>query len=389
MSEALATCPACGSGRLGPLLRQPEVPANSCIVLDSPQAARDFPRGELELTLCRECELIFNRRFDASLTEYSARYEETQAWSPTFRAFHAELADALIARYGLAGRTVVEIGCGKGEFLHLLAERAGVHGIGYDPSFRADRLAPPARGSVRAVTENFPHGPWPEGCALVCCKMTLEHVARPHALLAALRRALGTSSTGVFFMVPDAERIVRRAAFEDLYYEHCNYFTRHALLRLFERTGFAVAEATTVFDGQYLCVHARPGSPPLPALAVERLPPRLLEGLRPRILAARQQWITRIEAWAQAGQRIVLWGSGSKSLAFVTLTGCTERIEALVDINPQRQGSWQPGTALPIVSPAALAAVRPGVVIAMNAAYRDEIARALAELGWQGDLVTL
>ena len=64
-----------------------------------------------------------NGLYDASLQSYSPDYEETQAFSPRFTAFLENLADDQIARHALHGKQVVEIGCGKGEFLMLLCER--------------------------------------------------------------------------------------------------------------------------------------------------------------------------------------------------------------------------------------------------------------------------
>ena len=42
----------------------------------------------------------------------------------------------------------------------------------------------------------------------------------------------------VFFELPDTERVLTEAAFWDIYYEHCSYFTPGSLARLFRRTGF-------------------------------------------------------------------------------------------------------------------------------------------------------
>ena len=86
---------------------------------------------------------IANLAFNPALTEYSARYEETQGFSPTFNAFHRALAERLIARYDLHGKDIVEIGCGKGEFLMLLCELGGNRGVGFDPGCRSGSCSRP------------------------------------------------------------------------------------------------------------------------------------------------------------------------------------------------------------------------------------------------------
>ena len=93
---------------------------------DSREEALAFPRGDIELGVCTGCGFICNPAFDPKRTEYSGRYEETQAFSPTFNKFHLALATELVERFELQGKTVVEIGCGKGEFLPSSASWAAM-----------------------------------------------------------------------------------------------------------------------------------------------------------------------------------------------------------------------------------------------------------------------
>ncbi len=51
---------------------------------------------------------------------YSTKCEETQGFSPMFQSFHSKLAKDLIERYDLRNKSVLEIGCGKGEFISML-----------------------------------------------------------------------------------------------------------------------------------------------------------------------------------------------------------------------------------------------------------------------------
>jgi hypothetical protein len=77
----------------------------------------------------------------------------------------------------------------------------------------------------------------------------------------------------------------------------------------------------------------------------------------------------------------VIWGSGSKGVAFITGADPEGRIEAAVDINPHRQGRFMPGTGQPIIAPEALVDLQPATVIIMNPAYEAEIGERLAALG--------
>lgn len=374
-----ARCPVCLGGRTTLVLDLGEVPVSSCVQIDDRAAALAFPRGRLELAACADCGHLFNAAFAPERVEYSARYEETQSHSPTFRAFHAALAADLVERHRLRGRRVLEIGCGKGEFLDLLID-AGVGAcLGFDPGFDPAR-APRADGRVE-VRRTF-YGPEQAGLAadFFVCKMTLEHVHAPRALLDTLRRACaGRAGTGLFFLVPDAGRIVAEGAFEDVYYEHCGYFTRASLAGLFTRAGFTVTGLDSLYGGQYLGLHACPTgagvvATPAPApLDVAAFANRLRE----RVAG----WRGRVADWTAAGQSWAVWGGGSKAVAFLGALGRLATPVAVVDINPRRQGAWLPGLGLPVVAPAALTRMPPAHVVVMNALYREEVAATLAGLG--------
>ena len=247
------------------------VPTNSCILLSSPEEARAYPTGDIQLAFCADCGFISNVAFDPGLTEYSARYEETQGYSPTFNAFHRALAERLIERYDLHDKDVIEIGCGKGEFLMLLCELGGNRGIGFDPGVHVARIQGPAADRVQFIADFYSDKYADHRGDFVACKMTLEHIHPTGDFIGTLRRAIGDRvGTDVFFQIPESTRIVRDCAFEDIYYEHCSYFSPGSLARLFRRSGFEVVSLDTEYASQYLTIEARAAEmpvrqPPLPA----------------------------------------------------------------------------------------------------------------------------
>ena len=95
---------------------------------------------------------------------------------------------------------VVDIACGKGEFLLLLCESGRNNGVGYDPGYRADRHAPAPGENVRFVAD-FYTADTRENADFVCCKMTLEHIAPTADFVETVRRSVGD----------DAGRAVQRS----------------------------------------------------------------------------------------------------------------------------------------------------------------------------------
>lgn len=381
------TCQACGRSSMRIFHEVFDAPSNSCIQLDSPEEARAYPRGDIRLAFCDRCGFVSNVAFDKRLTEYSARYEETQGFSPTFNAFHRELAERLIERHDLHGKDVIEIGCGKGEFLALLCDLGGNRGVGFDPGYLEGREGEHRSGRIRFIKDLYSERYVEQRGDFICCKMTLEHIYAASDFVGTVRRSIQPGAQSVvFFQVPEVTRILRECAFEDIYYEHCSYFSPGSIARLFRRNGFEPVALTVEYGGQYLTIEARPAreghaSVSLAAEDDLRLLVELVESFPQRLAEKLDRWRSRLAEIRRRGQRVVLWGSGSKGVSFLTTLGVGDQVEYVVDINPHRQGHFMSGTGQPIVGPGFLASYRPDVVVVMNALYVDEIRGTLNGLG--------
>jgi len=383
-------CPNCEQAELKTFYEQRAVPVNSCILFKSSDEARSYPRGDIKLGLCPVCGFIGNIAFDPNLTEYSGRYEETQSYSATFNEFHKQLVEGLVERYSLQQKDILEIGCGKGEFLVLLCDLGGNRGVGFDPGFDNAREQAGVTSRIKFITDFFSEQYPGYSGDLVCCKMTLEHIARPKQFLQMIRNTVEWKPNSVvFFQVPEATRIFRSCALEDIYYEHCSYFSPGSLRYLFESTGFEVIHMGTEYGGQYLTVEARP----VQANEGGVRTPSDIEEMKCYIASFEQCAHKRTAKWLASlnkhkAQRIVLWGSGSKAVALLSLLDKDVSIENVVDINPHRQGSYMAGTGQQIVSPEYLQTCQPDLVMAMNPIYLQEIVRDLGKLGLTPAVVT-
>lgn len=386
-------CPACGAAAPEPFQVGEPVPVNSCLLLSDRSAAIGFPRGELALTLCPACGLIWNSRFDRQLTTYSQDYEETQGFSATFQSFIRELAADWTERYDLSGRTVVEIGCGKGEFLAELA-RAGIGaGIGVDPGVQPSRIEDDL--PITWIQGLFPQDLPQLRADAIVCRHTLEHIAPVREFLTSIRAAItNPERTVLLFEVPDVRRVLDEVAFWDVYYEHSCYFSAGSVARAFRAAGFDVLRIERAYSDQTLLVEARPAiGSPAGVLPIEEDPAELAAAAE-RFARGHQEmvehWRGRIQAVDDGGGRTVIWGGGSKGVAFLAALGSdARRVDAVVDINPFKQNQYMAGTGHRVLAPKELVPLEPALVIVMNAAYRTEIGNELADLGLAPRVETL
>lgn len=382
-------CPVCANSRLTSFLQRSQVPVHQNLVVANLDRARSVNRGELELTVCEDCGFVFNRAFDLSRLAYGEDYDNTQTCSAYFEAYLDGLVKDLVEHQGVRNCTIVEVGCGKGQFLRKLAgyPDASNTGFGFDPSYVGPDTALDGRLKFRRCYYDD------ETCTdiaadVVVCRHVIEHVPEPLALLRSVRAALAHSPKArVFFETPCVDWILRNRVIWDFFYEHCSLFTAVSLSLAFEQTGFAVERVEHIFGGQYLWLeaHVIDNSLPTAQMHPETTALALAYGKDEKIL--RQQWLDRLLTLKTRG-KVALWGAGAKGATFANLVDpdCV-LIDCVVDLNPNKQGRYIPGTGHPIVAPSELAKRGVSNAVLMNPNYREENLKLLAEADIELDLI--
>lgn len=382
---ATYVCPVCASSAISVFLQIPRAPVFCNQLCHSRAAAIAAPVAEIRLGFCTDCGHVHNVAFDPALLDYSPEYENCLHCSPRFQDYASDLAEQLRTRYSLQGKTIVEIGCGRGDFLKALCRAGSNRGFGFDPGYPEEPgKADPETGVVifRQAYSDAPAMPAPD---LVSCRQCLEHIASPKDFLRQLRAtSCRREGTAVFFEVPNALFIFRHGSIWDIIYEHCGYFCPSSLSRVFEAADFSVVEVAETFEGQFLTLHAVTGGVTDP----RHSPWRSLTGLQNDIQRfselfhrKTEDWRARLQTLSQCGQRVVVWGAGSKGNMFLNLLHPQEVIEYIVDINPRKQGKFVVGTGQEIVAPEFLRRYRPDVIVVMNPVYTREIDHLTQALG--------
>lgn len=385
-------CPNCATGTIEVFYRANGIPVHSCVMCADRTSAVAFPTRDLALGFCGRCGFVSNVLFDPSVQEYASGYEEQQSFSPRFRAFQTELIGRLVERYDLRGKDVIEIGCGKGDFLIELCQAGGNRGVGIDPACVPERMAGRGDGRVRFVPDYYSERYADLPCDFLCCRHTLEHIHSTNEFVGLMRRVVGDrSDLVVFFEVPAIERVLEEAAFWDIYYEHCSYFGLGSLARLFRANRFEVVELGIDFDDQYSLIVAHPADD----VTAARLPSEddlgrlaaAVGAFRDRVRVKIHDWRSRITRYRAEGKRLAIWGSGSKCVSFLSTLSAADDVDVVVDVNPYRQGKWLAGSGKQVTAPDTLRDSPPDVVIVMNPVYCHEIQRDLDTMGISAELM--
>jgi hypothetical protein len=381
-------CPICLKPANESIYQLDSIPVTSASVFSTAENAKAVPRGSLNLSVCYNCGLVFNKSFSSSLAEVGATYESSQAASAHFNAYARSLASEWVEKYNLCGKKVIEVGAARGEFLQELLRAGVAHATGFDP-LTSGQPAGECR-NLELIPRFFDQSTLDaEGDALVC-RHTLEHIPEVGAFLKLVASwAAKRPDRVVLFEVPASERIFSEFAFWDIYYEHCNYFTKRSLWTAFASAGFDVKTVRFSYNDQYLLLEATIGKQPFGAKALAPGDPSesIANFEKPTKQSIRhtRSLLSRLKADGP----VIFWQAASKTVGFLSAVGTDAGIQHAIDLNPHRHHNYLPGSGVKIIPPDAILDVNPLYIILMNPVYLNEVRSFLAASHSKARIITV
>lgn len=329
------------------LYAQDDFPVFQNRMYTSRDEARNCPRGNIRIVEDLASGLVRNDAFDPSVVDYDAAYQNEQANSEPFRD-HLHWACNLIADH-MGLHDLIEVGCGKGTFLEMLAAR-GASITGFDPAYE---------GTNPLIRRHYFGPDLGFGARGLILRHVLEHIPDPYSFLCRLRDANGGGGL-VYIEVPCLDWICDRRSWFDIFYEHVNYFRLSDFRRMFGAT----RALGRCFGQQYLYV--------IGDLATLR--PPAYDPADP--VAWPSDFGASLHGCADSSTDDVIWGGASKGVIYALLR---ERmgipVGAVIDINPGKQGLFLAGTGKCVSAPdEVLPDLAPSArIIVMNPNYLAEI----------------
>lgn len=362
------TCRLCHQQTNQPALTLHGMPRFNHRLLQEKEVGHDRP-VDLQLYSCDSCGFVsLKTELDGN---YYDDYVNAPSSSPSVQAFLREQAQQFVERFGLQGKTILEVGCGDGGFLAKLRDSGGLP-IGIEPSRSQRQLALDQGLNVfdGLLTEDRALDGTPFDA--FATRQVLEHIYDMHGFLAAIRAHLKPDGVGLV-EVPNLDTLLAQDRFFDFIPEHVNYFTMRTLRLVLETAGFKVLAVDTVQGGEAL------------RALVRNQPPPLLDGLLRRIEPLSVEITAFIEQRRANGERVAVWGAGGKGINILAAVKALRGIDLLVDGDPHKEGRYTPASHLRVHRPEALREHRIDAVIILAPAYRNEILRMLREKhGFQG-----
>ena len=341
-----------------PLVRYANMPRVAQFFPDA--STREADRGlDLIVWQCSGCGLV---QLDGDPVHYYKDVIRAAGLSPEMREFRQAQFGGFVQRFSLAGKKVIEIGCGRGEFLSVLRDAgAAASGLEHaEASVAACRAAglDVAQGFVEGPDHVIAGGPF-DGFAIL---NFLEHHPDPNATLRGIHRNLSADAVGLV-EVPNFDMMLRERQFAEFMSDHLLYFTTGTLTTTLNLNGFEVLDCSEQFHGYILSATVRKRAP-LDLSAFHNQQARLRDEIH--------AYINRF-----GPRRVAIWGAGHQALAIMSLLDLGGSIRYVVDSAPFKQGKFTPATHLPIVAPSALETDPVDAVVVIAAGYSDEVARII------------
>lgn len=333
-----------------------------------PKAAQFLPDADmvredagidLDVYQCAGCGLV---QISSEPVPYYREVVRAAAFSEEMKPFRREQFSTFVNKYALKGKKLIEIGCGRGEYLSLLQE-TGVQacGVEYAESSVQHCLQQGLnvqQGFIDSPDYALAQAPFDAFAVL----NFLEHWPEPNASLSGIARNLTEDAIGLV-EVPSFDMILSRNLFTEFISDHIFYFTRETLETLLRLNGFEVIECAEVWHGYILSAVVRKR--------------------RPSDVSAFDECRRRMQGEiadfvSQHGSRgVAIWGAGHQALASIALLGLAREIRYVVDSAPFKQNRFTPASHIPIVAPGHLKTDPVGAVIVMAASYSDEVAQII------------
>jgi 2-polyprenyl-3-methyl-5-hydroxy-6-metoxy-1,4-benzoquinol methylase len=340
-----------------------------------PKAAQYYPRKDefvedkgitLNVCQCSGCGLV---QLNAKPVDYYKEVITVATLSEKARLSRLNQMRELVRKFSLQGKTVLEVGSGKGEMLDVL-EEAGLKATGIEASLESVKIGQSAgRRMVNGYigdTQEVSGGPFDAFISL----NYLEHLPDPGTIIMNIYRNSAADTVGLV-TVPNLEYLLKTKCFYEFVADHLSYFTKKTLAHAFEGNGFDVLECYTINEDNDI------------AIVVKKKKVLDISGQFSGVDTLAKDLRNIVADYKTENKRVAVWGAGHRTLALLALSQ-VNNIAYIIDSAKSKQGKFTPVLHLNIVSPEHLKKERIDLVIVMvPGLYPGEVLKTLEmmELG--------
>ena len=379
-------------------------PSNSFLTTEALQAPEKW--YPLRVLTCTRCWLVQTEDYAHHLELFSADYAYFSSYSTTWLRHAEQYVSAMIQRFGLdRDCAVMEVGCNDGYLLQYVRAR-GIPCLGIEPTSGTAEAAR-AKG-IEVIQEffgaNLAAGLRADGrtADLVAANNVLAHVPDINDFVTGFSRLLKPAGVATFEF-PHLLQLVQGRQFDTIYHEHYSYLSLTSVLAIFERNGLSVFDVETlsthggslrVFaqrsDSGRHEVNERVAAMRNTEVEAGMTQQGFYEGFQTSADDVKNDFLGFVLDARKAGKTVVAYGAAAKGSTLMNYAGTRQDlIRFVVDRNPAKQGTFMPGSRIPIVDEPALVKTKADYVIVLPWNLKAEVIDQLRYVSsWGGRFVT-
>lgn len=343
-----------------PLLRYENMPSAAQYLPDAESLEMD--KGiTLEVYQCLGCGLV---QLSNEPVPYYKEVIRSSGISDEMKDFRKKQFANFVQKHLLKGKKVIEIGCGRGEYLSLM-QQCGVDAYGLEQSAESVRECVKnglevSKGFIQNTDDKLDNAPFDAFFML----NFLEHLPDPNSTLSGIHKNLIDDAVGLV-EVPNFDMILRKKLFSEFITDHLFYFTKDSLNTTLKLNGFEIIESEEIWHDYMISVIIKKR---------KKLDISHFYKHQAQIKNEIEEYIRRFK-----NKKVAIWGAGHQALAVISLIDLADKIKYVVDSAAFKQGKYTPATHIPIVPSDALDSDPVDAVIVMAASYSDEVTRIIRE----------
>ncbi|NQT22498.1 MAG: methyltransferase domain-containing protein [Candidatus Omnitrophica bacterium] len=296
--------------------------------------------------------------------------------------FRRKQFGSFVQKFSLKGKKVIEIGCGRGEYLSIM-QKFGVEVYGLEHSAASVRQCiknglKVSKGFIESSTDSLNDFPFDAFFIL----NFFEHLPDPNSTLRGIYNNLTDDAIGLV-EVPNFDMILRNKLFSEFIGDHLFYFTKETLSSTLRQNGFEIIECNEVWHEYIISAVVHPVKSSVVGMAkplFHRVKKRKKMDIS-HFYKYQTQLKNEIEEYIRRfkDKKVAIWGAGHQALAIISLMSLADKIKYVIDSAPFKQGKYTPATHIPILSPDILEQDPVDGIIVMAASYSDEVARTIRQ----------
>ena len=354
------------------LLSLPNMPASAQNIPAKDELDSDYSIS-LNMFQCPCCGLV---QLDVEPVNYYRQVIRAGGETSTMVNLRRQEYSDFVQQFNLEGKRIIEIGCGRGEFLkEWNGFPVEAYGIEYD-----QKLVDSANQSGLQVYKSFaedeqtklPGAPYDAFAQF----NFFEHQPYPNEMLQCIYNNLTDDGVGLV-TVPSLEYILKYDGYYELIRDHIAYYSKQTLCFLFEKNGFEVVSHKIVNRDTH-------------EVMVRKRQKVSVNSWKQNFEELKSEIDAYIDEFHDSGKKIAIWGASHQGFTIASSMQLQGKVAYIIDSAIFKQGKYAPASHIPIYGREQYFIEPVDSILILAPGYTDEIAQIIrTELNANIDIRTI